>query len=345
PEAITDVYEDVITITEEYTGTINKKELEYNETRKSIPVSTIPYGKRGLVHIWGRNDTSRSQDLGIAWWVYDPDGVIVEDYSDWSYGHGAGNDHEFIGDRFDLDKTGTYTIEVALAMNPSSPVEVDRYNGKLCTVGPTILEPPEVETVDDENITHKSADIFGKLIDTSYWSRVEVFFRWGKTEACANRTGTYEMDEGDEGDEFQAELTGLDPDTTYYYKAAVDALGPRSDEVDTNYGETKSFTTEAEVVKGFTMRVENPPAGAAIWWAKCCYEGTNIQKPDEPFTNWIPINATWEWKKLAPDYRIYLWVEARDSAGIKLQADGFYFRLRDGKNYVWDFAAHAMREV
>ena len=347
PDIFTEYLANVITIVgvpEEYKGTINKKQLEYNGTYKSIPVSTVPYGKRGLVHIWGRNDTSRRQDLGIAWRVYDPNGVIVEDYSDWSYGHGAGNDHEFLGDRFDLDKTGAYTMEVSLFMNPSNPVEVDRYDGKLCTVGPAILEPPEVETVIAENITHKSADIFGKLIDTSYWSRVEVFFRWGKTEACANKTRIYEMDEGDEGDEFQAELTGLEPDTTYYYKAAVDALGPRSDEVDTNYGETKSFTTEAEVVKGFTMRVENPPAGAAIWWALCCYEGTSTQKPDEPFTNWIPIDATWEWKELAPDYRIYLWVEARDSAGIRLQADGFYFRLRDGKNYVWDFAAHEMRE-
>ncbi|GAI32349.1 unnamed protein product, partial [marine sediment metagenome] len=96
----------------------------------------------------------------------------------------------------------------------------------------------EVETVGDENITHKSADIFGKLIDTSYWSRVEVFFRWGKTEACANKTRIYEMDEGDEGDEFQAELTGLEPDTTYYKESgryqgwtAISALAPYLDRV------------------------------------------------------------------------------------------------------------------
>ena len=71
--------------------------------------SSVPIGERGLIHVWGRNDTLKRQDLGISWTVKDPDGAIVEQYSDWSYGHGPGDDHEFLGDRFDLGKEGTYT--------------------------------------------------------------------------------------------------------------------------------------------------------------------------------------------------------------------------------------------
>lgn len=117
-------------------GTITKKELEYNESRAAIPASGIPKGKRGLVHIWGRNNTSEAQQMGIAWVLVDSAGVVRESYSkweDWPYS-GAGVTHEFIGGRFDLDKAGTWLIHVELSMNPSSPQVVDSYEGTLCAV-------------------------------------------------------------------------------------------------------------------------------------------------------------------------------------------------------------------
>jgi len=54
-------------------------------------------------------------------------------------------EHEFKGDRFDLDKEGTYTLKVDLLMNPDNPIVVDSYDGDLCTV--TIEIPPEYELV------------------------------------------------------------------------------------------------------------------------------------------------------------------------------------------------------
>ena len=135
----TDYYPNIITIAEvapEFKGTISKKELEYNESRGTIPVSNVPQGKRGLVHIWGRNDMTTSQKLGISWVVRDPTGVIVESYSDWQSGSASpGATHEFIGGRFDINKTGTWTIAIGLFMNPASPVQVASYSGVLCTVG------------------------------------------------------------------------------------------------------------------------------------------------------------------------------------------------------------------
>jgi len=122
-------------------------EVTYPSTNRLQPVAhSVPIGQRGLVHIWGRNDTSVTQDLGIAWVIKDPDGIVVEEYSDWSYGHGPGDDHEFIGGRFDLDKEGTYTLDVDLLMgSPDDPVVVDSYKGDLCTT--TVEIPPEFELI------------------------------------------------------------------------------------------------------------------------------------------------------------------------------------------------------
>ena len=126
---------------EPYAGTIIGIELEHNGTQEGLPVYNIPQGQRGLVHIWGRNDMSTTQALGIDWVVRDPDGIEVEHYWDWSYGHGPGDDHEFIGGRFNLAKPGTYTISVALSMNPADPEIVDSYSGNLCTVEAAVPEP------------------------------------------------------------------------------------------------------------------------------------------------------------------------------------------------------------
>jgi len=145
PDIYTDYYPNLITIMEvvpEFKGTIIKKELEYNESRGAIPVSNVPQGERGLVHVWGRNDMAISQRLGIRWIVKDPNGIVVEDYQDWEFGTtGPGDDHHFIGGRFDLNKPGTWTISISLAMNPTSPIQVASYNGSLCTV----KAPPPAE--------------------------------------------------------------------------------------------------------------------------------------------------------------------------------------------------------
>ena len=109
--------------------------------------ASVPIGTGGKVHVWGRNDMAISQKLGVHWIVKDPDGLVVENYSDWEWGTtGPLDDHEFISPgRFDLDKIGTYTIAINLLMNPDSPVIVDSYDGVLCTT--TTEVPPEYELI------------------------------------------------------------------------------------------------------------------------------------------------------------------------------------------------------
>lgn len=126
-----------------FIGTITKMELEHNGTHVSIPASNIPLGDRGLVHIWGRNDMDSAQQMGIGWVIFDPDGVVVEEYNaweDWPY-TGAGNEHHFIGGRFDITKVGTYIISVVLKMSPppAYPTAVDTYYGTLCIVAAELV--------------------------------------------------------------------------------------------------------------------------------------------------------------------------------------------------------------
>lgn len=125
-----------------FEGTISRKELEYNESRGDVPVADVPQGKSGLVHIWGRNDTDETQRMGMRWEVRDPDNLEVEEYSAWEAWPytSPSSGHEFIGGRFNLDKPGTYTINVGLLMNPDNPIYVDTYYGNLCTVK-AALEP------------------------------------------------------------------------------------------------------------------------------------------------------------------------------------------------------------
>ena len=132
---------------ETYTGKISKKELEYDGARANIPADDIPQGKRGLVHIWGRNNMTTTQCMGVHWIVFGPpgwpDGPKLEEYSDWEAWPytGPGKEHEFIGGRFNLDEVGLYGISCGLLMNPDAPVYVDIYYGDLCTVAAVIPTP------------------------------------------------------------------------------------------------------------------------------------------------------------------------------------------------------------
>ena len=95
---------------------------------------TIPIGIRGLIHIWGQNNMTTSQKMGIRWVAKNPSGVVAEDYEDDAGTIGAGATHEFIGGRFDLNIPGTWTIVVGLFMGPGLTTQVASYSGTLCIV-------------------------------------------------------------------------------------------------------------------------------------------------------------------------------------------------------------------
>jgi len=78
---------------------------------------------------------STSQILMFLWTVRDPDGLVALDDTDKTlFGVPPGGTEERMTPRFDLDKPGTWTVTMALLMNPDNPVIVDSYEGVLCEV-------------------------------------------------------------------------------------------------------------------------------------------------------------------------------------------------------------------
>ncbi|TET43289.1 MAG: hypothetical protein E3J60_00580 [Dehalococcoidia bacterium] len=130
-------FEEVPVEPEPVEGTIIRKELEYSGSGDGIvPVANVPQGVSAKLHVWGRNDMTISQGMGIYWFVADPEGFVAEEYTDWGGAIGAGQDHEFISSgQFDLNKVGKYTVWIELLMgSQDNPEIVDRYIGDLCTV-------------------------------------------------------------------------------------------------------------------------------------------------------------------------------------------------------------------
>ena len=93
--------------------------------------------------------------------------------------------------------------------------------------------PPKVKTHKAKNITDTSAMLRGRLIKLGTASEVTVSFLWGATEACADGETTKAT--SSKGD-FTCDLSGLLPNTTYYFKAKAVGDG-------TTYGAVESFTT------------------------------------------------------------------------------------------------------
>ncbi|KKL08294.1 hypothetical protein LCGC14_2577300, partial [marine sediment metagenome] len=126
----------VLSEAELYEGSITKKEIEYDGQTALIPAVGIPMQDKGIINIYGRNETSGNQKLGIAWTVKDPDGDVWQNYADWEFGTtGPMDTHHFKGPSKEFTKVGQYTLEVILLMNESNPVEVASYSGNLCEVG------------------------------------------------------------------------------------------------------------------------------------------------------------------------------------------------------------------
>lgn len=173
---------------EELEGTISRKELEYNESRANIPALGIPQGQEGKVHIWGRNDTDSSQKLAIAWAIADPDGLIVQEYTDSEFGTTSPSGvHEFIGsERFNLSKVGDYWISVNLLMESNGAwVIVDSYiNQKLCTVVAEVFEATIFKKELEYNGEQKAIPVSNVPSDS--WGKIHI---WGKSVTGGKRLG------------------------------------------------------------------------------------------------------------------------------------------------------------
>ena len=102
-----------------------------------------------------------------------------------------------------------------------------------------------------------SATLNGTLDDLGAASSVEVYFEWGLDTSYGNETTPQTMTTTGL---FSANLSGLDPYTTYHFRAKAVGDG-------INYGQDKSFTTPTPTPTPMPgVALDGPPLGWP-WWA------------------------------------------------------------------------------
>ena len=150
-----------------------------------------------------------------------------------------------------LDKVNAYTAEI-MGLSPETEywykafVEIDGkpYSGdilKFTTAAkPDEPAPDQAVTVGSEQVSAVSAVLMGRaILATSAASDLMVGFQYSKSaEVSSENSMTIEASDLDAEYRFSAQITGLVPSTTYYFRSFI-----RQNGVDT-YGETKSFTTK-----------------------------------------------------------------------------------------------------
>jgi len=127
-----------------------------------------------------------------------------------------------------LGLEATFTVDGVWAATTPSPVYADQ-DAQIVQldVGAGLL-PPTVTTLAADPVGHNSATLRGNLNMGGYTTGVSVWFEYG-TEVTSPVTGT--------AGPFSAPVSGLDPLTTYTYRAVVGYDGM------TRTGNTLSFTT------------------------------------------------------------------------------------------------------
>ncbi len=98
-------------------------------------------------------------------------------------------------------------------------------------------DAPIVDTLSPTSIDADSATLRGKLVDTGNDSN-DIYFKWGTSSNNLNRT----LDAGTKSSTgtFSENLSGLDSDETYYYKACADNSNG------SDCGSIESFDTDSE---------------------------------------------------------------------------------------------------
>lgn len=201
---------------------------------------------------------------------------------------------------------------------------------------PPVKEAPVINTLPAINITHDSATLKTTLARAGYCAVIMCYLEWGTTIGYGYKSPERRLYPGEE---LAVDIAGLSPNTTYHFRAV--AVGRCVTPPLTGYGSDMTFTTAAEVVKGFTMRVINPPAGATHWMAGAVLGGALPYMRDP-----LPIYQTWAWDKDVPDYAINFALMILDAEWHSLHSmEWDLLRLRDGKNYVYNCATWQMTEA
>lgn len=141
----------------------------------------------------------------------------------------------------------TFTASADGYISQSQSIEIEPYiegtlNFELCLISATptpIVSPtetPDVITDDATNVTSSSATLHGRIL--KYVTIGAKWFEYGTVSGALDRTvATYGTGESETYDMVSADISGLSPVTTYYYRI----VGQYKDH--NTYGDEKSFIT------------------------------------------------------------------------------------------------------
>ncbi|MBA7556466.1 hypothetical protein ES705_49174 [subsurface metagenome] len=216
-----------------------------------------------------------------------------------------------------------------------STVVVDSYDGLLFTAVEEVpvKEPPEIDISPAENITHDSVTLRAELIDEGFCSGAYCYIEWGKTTGYGKKSPVQRLQPGWK---MKVDISGLEPDTKYYFRAVAEGRCVSPYLVD--YSQARTFTTEEEVVIGFDLRVKGAPSNAHYWNCRIDWETGEEADLWPP----IPIGSTWHYDGVVPssrvDMRISCYEKSTGGAYVKSARWKWVFRLYAGRDYVYDFS-------
>ena len=166
------------------------------------------------------------------------------------------------GYTFSTTSTGTYTASLSISQTGGSftqqvfvqftPTAVQSYNGNIPVSGGGLTSPisvavtgsgintaPSVTTGTSSSITTTTATAGGSITANGCTSVIAYGIEYSTINGFSNGSGTRVASSNVSGGAFTSALSGLNPGTTYYYKAYATNGGG------TSYGAQQNFTTTA----------------------------------------------------------------------------------------------------
>ena len=201
-------------------------ELKYPpsvETKQATNIDTTSATLNGYL------DDLGGEDQCTVWFEWG----TTQSYGYYTYAQNKGDVGPFENYLTDLTPDTTYHFRAA-AQNDQGV----SYGEDISFTTLNSILPPAVDTDPATNIEYTSATLNGFLADLGGANSCDVWFEWGTTTSYGYTTPPQTQYVGGEFDAF---INGLDPDTTYHFRAVG------SNSAGTDYGNDQTFHTLKQI--------------------------------------------------------------------------------------------------